>query len=309
MSDPIFSVIIPAHNAEATLRSTVASAQAQSIEDIQIIIVDDGSTDQTLKVMLELAGEDRRIRAISQMNSGVSAARNLGAKKARGRFLAFLDADDQWHPTKLAHHLAIHNADELIEASFAQVEFCPEKQGEISSGRSLSNTPFGYLDLCDVLIENAVCTTSNLVIDAATFEEFGGFDEELRYAEDQEILVRLIDHGILIKGVSVPLVRYRMSEDGLSCDFDAMLENWRSFALKWMSPADLKKAEAIYCRYIARRALRSGAEVSVARSFARQGLRADRRSFMAGGKRSLMTLGGAIVGGAMPAAVRRTVFA
>lgn len=309
MSNPTISVIIPAYNAATTLRSTVVSAQKQTIKNIQIIIVDDGSTDQTAQIMLELASEDSRIRAISRSNSGVSAARNFGAEIARGRLLAFLDADDQWQPDKLVHHLAIHEADELIDASFAKVAFCPEKNGEISDGRSVSATPYGYIDLSDVLVENAVCTTSNLVIDAVTFAEMGGFDEGLRYAEDQELLVRLIEQGRLIRGISACLVKYRMSEDGLSCDLEAMFHNWRSFAAKWLKSEELAKAEAIYCQYLTRRALRSGAEISVARSFARRGLQSDKQTFLSGGKRSLMTLGGAIAGGAMPAALRRSVFA
>ncbi|MEP2734876.1 MAG: glycosyltransferase family A protein [Erythrobacter sp.] len=309
MSNPTFSVIIPAYNAATTLRSTVESAQKQTIKNIQIIIVDDGSTDQTTQIMLELASEDPRIRAISQSNSGVSAARNFGAKMARGRLLAFLDADDQWQPDKLVYHLAIHEADELIDASFAKVAFCPEKNGEIVDGRSVSATPYGYIDLSDVLIENATCTTSNLVIDAVAFAEIGGFDESLRYAEDQELLVRLIEQGRLIRGISACLVKYRMSEDGLSCDFEAMLHNWRSFAAEWLGSEELAKAEAIYCRYLTRRALRSGAEISVARSLVRRGLRSDKQTFLSGGKRSLLTLSGAIAGGAMPAAMRRSVFA
>jgi len=100
-----------------------------------------------------------------------------------------------------------------------------------------------------------------------------------------------------------------MSEDGLSCDFESMLIGWRSFASEWLSPNDLAQGEAAYCRYLTRRALRSGADINVARSLARRGLEADRSGFMAGGGRSLLTLGGVVAGGAMPASLRRRVFA
>jgi glycosyltransferase involved in cell wall biosynthesis len=304
-----FSVVIPAYNAEATLRSTVASVLAQSDQDFEIVIVDDGSKDDTLKVMLDLAAMDWRIRIVSKPNAGVSATRNFGAQLAKGELLAFLDADDQWHSEKLACHRAFHDVDPLLVASFAKVEFAPDRNGELAQGRSYSNVPADYLDSGDVLVENAVCTTSNLVIDRAAFLELGGFDETMRYAEDQELLARLIGDGGLVRGIDQSLVRYRMSEDGLSCDFEAMLCNWRSFAARWIDGRDLAQAEATYCRYLTRRALRAGATIDVAWSFARRGLDADRQTFMAGGARSLLTLGGLVAGGAMPASLRRAVFA
>lgn len=304
-----FSVVIPAYNAAATLRSTVASIQAQTDQDFEIVIIDDGSTDETLKVMLDLGVMDWRIRLVSQPNSGVSATRNYGVSLAKGKLIAFLDADDQWDADKLARHRAMHARHLSLTASFATVEFAPERGGKLARGRTFSSVPSGYLDLSDVLVENVVCTTSNLVIARDAFVALGGFDETMRYAEDQELLARIIADGGMILGIDEPLVRYRMSEDGLSCDFEAMLIHWRRFASCWIEGNALAQAEATYCRYLTRRALRAGATMKVARSFARRGLKADRETFMAGGARSFLTLGGAIAGGALPASLRRAVFA
>ena len=132
---------------------------------------------------------------------------------------------------------------------------------------------------------------------------------QLVFVQDQELIARVIADGGLIQGLDRALVRYRMSEDGLSCDFEAMLSHWRRFASCWIDGAELAQAEATYCRYLTRRALRAGASTDVARSFAQRGLNADRDSFMAGGARSILTLCGAIAGGALPASLRRTVFA
>jgi len=309
MNKPTFSVIIPAYNAAKTLRSTVASVFAQSDQCFEIIIVDDGSTDDTLQVMLQIAAMDWRVRIISQPNSGVSATRNFGAKLAKGDYLAFLDADDQWTADKLARHRSLHEMDPLLEASFARVAFCPEQRGELGSDRTVSSVPLGSLEMEHVIAENAICTTSNLVIDSAVFAELGGFNEALRYAEDQELMARLIEYGSLVSGIQERLVRYRMSEDGLSCDFEAMLEAWRSFAAQWIDAKQLATAEALYCRYLARRALRAGVEVEVARSFARRGLAADRSAFVGTGGRGILTIGGVIAASAMPASMRRAVFA
>ncbi len=309
MLKPTFSVIIPAYNAVSTLQSTVESVLSQTIQDFEIIIIDDGSSDETMSVMLELAAQDQRIRTLSQPNSGVSATRNFGARLAKGRLLAFLDADDQWDADKLVHHLALHRSDDLLDASFAKVSFCPDQAGSLSKKRSQSKPPYGYLHLSDVLIENAVCTTSNLVVDAQLFEELGGFDEDMRYAEDQEFLARLIESGGLVRGTDTPLVNYRLSEDGLSCDFEAMLSNWRQFASEYLGEFELASAEATYCRYLARRALRAGAEMSVARNFVRRGMAADPKTFLSAGHRSALTMVGALAGSAVPLSVRRSLFA
>ncbi len=309
MSGIKFSVVIPAYNAEATLRSTVASVLVQTDQDFEVVIVDDGSTDDTLKVMLDLAAMDWRIRIVSQPNSGVSATRNYGVQLAKGELVAFLDADDQWLPEKLERHRALHDCDPLLVASFAKVEFAPERDGELAVGRSFSTVPEGYLDTADVVIENAVCTTSNLVIDREAFNQLNGFDETMRYAEDQEFLVRQIADGALVRGIGQTLVRYRMSEDGLSCDFEAMLENWQRFASYWLDEVEFAQAEAVYCRYLTRRALRAGATIHVARTFALRGLQADSGAFMAGGTRSILTLGGVVTGGAIPVSMRRAIFA
>jgi hypothetical protein len=103
---PVVSVIIPAWNAAATLAETVRSAAAQSHSTIEILIVDDGSTDATRSIAEGLAAADPRIRVLAQPNAGVAAARNAGLAQARGAWAAWLDADDLWHPAKLARQLA-----------------------------------------------------------------------------------------------------------------------------------------------------------------------------------------------------------
>ena len=309
MNEPYFSVVVAAYNAQETLRSCVESALAQSDDDLELIIIDDGSTDQTLKIAIQLSCQDSRVHVVSQPNSGPASARNSGARLAKGKFVAFLDADDAWHGDKLTKHWAIHDKDESLDASFAKVHFCPERNGEMVPGRTFSQMPDGYIKMCDILVENTICTTSNFVVSREVFEALGGFKEDMRFAEDQEFFARLVGGGGKIRGIEEPLVQYRMSEDGLSCDFDAMLSGWLSFASDWLTGIELAQAEAIYCRYLARRALRSGAKITVARAFARRGLNVHRASFLDGGMRSALTLGGVIFGAAMPASLRRTVFA
>ena len=101
----LISVIIPAFNATPTLTETVQSALRQSYPHIEVIVVDDGSTDGTIELAQKLASTDPRVRIIARSNEGVARARNHGIEAARGAFIAPLDADDLWHPEKLALQL------------------------------------------------------------------------------------------------------------------------------------------------------------------------------------------------------------
>lgn len=102
---PIASVIIAAFNAQRWIASSVASAQNQTLKEIEIIVIDDGSTDDTAAVVAGMAGADARIRLIRQRNAGVGAARNTGIRSSNGMFIAPLDADDVWESEKLERQL------------------------------------------------------------------------------------------------------------------------------------------------------------------------------------------------------------
>ncbi len=99
----LISVVVPVYNAERFLRKTVESICAQTDENYEIILVDDGSGDSSLSLCRELAGEDSRIRVLTQKNAGPSAARNAGVREARGEYISFVDADDLIYPDMLAN--------------------------------------------------------------------------------------------------------------------------------------------------------------------------------------------------------------
>jgi glycosyltransferase involved in cell wall biosynthesis len=103
----LVSVVIPAYNAETTLDDTLRSVRHQSYANLEIIIVDDGSTDNTLRVAKMHASTDARIRIMSQANAGVAAARNAGWQSSQSDFIAFVDADDLWEPTKIEKQLTV----------------------------------------------------------------------------------------------------------------------------------------------------------------------------------------------------------
>jgi glycosyltransferase involved in cell wall biosynthesis len=103
---PLTSVVVPAYNAELFLERTLHSALRQTHSNLEVIVVDDGSTDKTRAIAEVVAANDDRVRILSVPNGGVAKARNIGIAEANGEFVAFLDADDLWHPTKIELQLA-----------------------------------------------------------------------------------------------------------------------------------------------------------------------------------------------------------
>ncbi len=306
---PHFSIVVPVYNASATIEETIASVREQEVTDFELILIDDGSTDDSLSKMLRLACQDQRIRLISQDNGGVSEARNQGIAMARGELVAFLDADDIWHPEKLSMHRSAHAADTELVASYAQIVFLEADEGPHPRGHTTSTVPDGPLTIRQIIGENPVCTTSNLVVRRDALERIGGFESGMDYAEDQEWLARAVSLGARIMGLPPLLVGYRLSPDGLSVNLDAMYDGWRTLAHAYADGEDLAAAEALYCRYLARRALRSGANAAAARRYALRGLALDHQAFLADVKRGGATLAAAIAAPLIPAPVRRRVFA
>jgi len=104
---PLVSAIVPAYNAAKTIDETLRSVRAQTYRNLEIIVVDDGSKDETAAIAEAHAGQDPRLRVIRQNNAGVAAARNAGILAARAEFVAPVDADDIWAPAKIARQLSL----------------------------------------------------------------------------------------------------------------------------------------------------------------------------------------------------------
>src|SRR5689334_21674594 len=105
-SEPLVSVVIPAYNAGSTIKATIISVLNQTLSDIEVLVIDDGSTDNTADIVAAFSDTDKRISIIRSVNQGVARARNLGIEKSRGQYIAFVDADDIWHQTKLEKQCA-----------------------------------------------------------------------------------------------------------------------------------------------------------------------------------------------------------
>lgn len=304
---PLISVIIPVYNAAATLEQTIAALQAQSFTDWEAILVEDGSSDESLQVAEMLRDEDPRLTLLHNPGKGPSIARNFGALScAKGEILAFCDADDLWEPGKLAD-VAKALAKGDVDAVFGVTGFFRDDPAEI---RSRSTMPAGPVTVSMLMGENPVCTLSNLSLRRSVFAALGGFRKDMVHNEDLEFLIRLVGRGNRLEGIDADHVRYRLSPCGLSADLDAM-RTGREEALRTaarLGHAPEPRAEAIHLRYLARRALRLGAPTALVRRLVIEGCRANARAFLLPARRGALIALAAIILPLLPRAMRRALF-
>jgi glycosyltransferase involved in cell wall biosynthesis len=161
----------------------------QTWRDLELIVVDGASTDGTVDVLRRLAAADARVRLVlNDLPEGVSAARNQGARLARGKYLAFQDSDDAWHPEILARQMEALGRRPRARLCYAGVRRTLPS-GTYLRPPSWNGTVEG--DLHRQLLRASLITTPALVVERALFDEVGGFDERLRFNEDWDLAVRL----------------------------------------------------------------------------------------------------------------------
>jgi glycosyltransferase involved in cell wall biosynthesis len=210
---PHVSVIIPAYNAAAYIADTVNSALAQTYRDLEVIVVDDGSTDGTLKA-LEPFGD--RVRVHQQPNGGVAKARNTGVGLAQGAYIAFLDADDLWLPHKLEMQLDGSDAPMTFTDRFNIGE-----RGELPELQSLVTPMKGGDIFVDLMREGNFITNTSVMMRRDLFEKMGGFYTGLNGTEDWDLWIRIAERH-QIGFIAEPLVRYRFHAGGISRNFTKM---------------------------------------------------------------------------------------
>jgi len=222
---PTLSIVIPAYNVARYIAPAVSSALDQTRPDFEAIVVDDGSTDDTARVVAQLAERrrDPRLRIVRQTNRGLAGARNTGIQQARGRFVGFLDGDDAWHPEKAERHLALMEADPTIGISFSHSEYVQEDGA--TTGRLLV-ADVSRPTLADMVRRNHVGNGSTPIVRKECFERAGLFREELRSCEDYELWCRILHRtDFRIALVPAALTRYRLRETSLLFTFDRFLQN------------------------------------------------------------------------------------
>ena len=202
MSNPLVSIIIPAYNSEKYIAETLTSVLSQAYRPIEIIVVDDGSTDKTAKILkgcqTDKTNESSEINLtyIYQQNSGPSKARNTGIKAAKGEYIAFLDADDLWTKTKLEKQVNYMTNNSDVSLVFGDMSVFDSKGIIIDS----SFKKYGYpqcdegrkvLNAFENLLERNYISTGTVFLKKGCFNKAGYFDESIRHGEDYDLWLRV----------------------------------------------------------------------------------------------------------------------
>lgn len=220
---PLVTVVVPVYNGARFLAETLASVLAQRDCEIDLVVVDDGSTDESPKIVARFGD---RVRALRQANAGVAAARNTGAAGARGTYLAFLDQDDVWEPDLVASLVAAleHRPENVL--AFAD-SWIVDARGGAHGRRSRFLRPVAG-DVFAALIPRNFVPVETALLRTETWRALDGFDRELRYLEDWELCLRAARKGPFAY-VDRPLARYRVHARNLSHDVEPLLRE--GFAL------------------------------------------------------------------------------
>ncbi|NJN29045.1 MAG: glycosyltransferase family 2 protein [Synechococcales cyanobacterium RM1_1_8] len=272
---PKVSIIIPAYNALEYLPQALASVDNQGFNDFEVIIINDGSSDG-IEEWFKQHIQDAKYRLITQTNQGISGARNRGVQASQGDYIAFLDADDMWAPSKLEQQVACldHNpTTALVHTWLAMVDVTGKATGRVLQSQAQGQV---YESL---LLQNDVACAS-VMVRRHCFEQVGEFDRDLLSMEDWDMWIRMAQH-YQFAVIPEALTFYRQVPTSLTKDcrqmeraFDLVIE--KSFQA---APAALKGLRPLTCGYanfcLAWKALQSVAQdARLASHYHLKGLRA-----------------------------------
>ncbi len=224
MKDKV-SIIIPVYNAEKYIRETVASVKAQTYENWELLLVEDGSFDASRQLLTEMTEKenDERVRLICQENSGVAKARNKGLSEATGRFVSYLDADDLWSADKLEKQLAFME-EKQAAFSFTGYEFANEEGKGTGKIVKVPET-LSYRQA----LKNTTIFTSTVMFDTEKIEK-----DKLKMpvikSEDTALWFSVLRTGHTAYGLNENLVRYRRGGESLSSNkLEALKRIWNLY--------------------------------------------------------------------------------
>jgi glycosyltransferase involved in cell wall biosynthesis len=250
-SMPRVSVLVAAYNAEDYLREALASVSAQTYDDWEVVVADDGSTDATAVIAEGAGGRVRLVRSAG--NEGPGPARNLAARHAGGELFATLDADDLWEPGYLARKL------EAYDAARARGEAVAVVGCDASLLGPDGYDALTYLDYVGrvprpgvAALLRANCVYNSILVEASVFAAAGGYTGELRSSEDHDLLLRIAEagHGILV--IEEPLAVYRVRASSASDHSATLAQTTRMVFERAIARGALTPAQ----RIIARRSIR-----------------------------------------------------
>jgi glycosyltransferase involved in cell wall biosynthesis len=233
LEDSLVSVIVPVRNGERFVSRTLISALAQTYDPIEVVVVDDGSTDRTATLVEAVAARDNRLRQFRTQKAGVAAARNLAISQARGKLIAPLDADDLWHPEKIARQVRLMQSSSpkvgLVYCGSIKIDeddFLTWLPPAVHQP-AVATTPQGRV-MAELALRNFIGNSSSPLIKRSCIDEVGGYDQNLQPhgAEDWKLYLALSE---ICEFAAIPewLVGYRQWTGSLSRDVTAMAQSMK----------------------------------------------------------------------------------
>ena len=218
------SIIVPSYNSAQYLPEALESALCQTYQDYEIIVIDDGSTDQTKDIVQGFAADHpEKIRYIYQENKGLAVARNTAIKHARGKFLALLDSDDKWLPERLEYTVKAIESDDAVGLAYCDITYVDEAGTPLGSperdSRYLSGNIFEYIFLRKVHI-----VSPSVIFRKSCCDQVGGFDENLARlgCEDRDLWLRISQQYKAVY-VDKVLALYRVRKTSMSRKREKMM--------------------------------------------------------------------------------------
>jgi glycosyltransferase involved in cell wall biosynthesis len=218
---PRVSIITPAFNAARFLHETIESVRSQTFEDWELLIIDDGSTDETVSIVERYVRIDPRIRLLRQPNAGPSSARNRGMSAARGELFAFLDSDDQWLPEFLEHQVAVFGKHPETSLVTTNAYFLGGPLHGRTRRRAIDDYPVLTLEQ---IIADDLAVFIMTVFRRTVYERIGGLDEAQWASEDYDFWIRAALAGFVFRASTQPLALYRRHAGSLSANSARMLK-------------------------------------------------------------------------------------
>ncbi|MFA6236345.1 MAG: glycosyltransferase [Bacteriovorax sp.] len=224
----LVSVIIPTYNRSNVLTRAISSVQGQSYKHFEIIVVDDGSTDDTHEQLLPLI-ESGKIKYFAYENQGVSAARNAGVENSVGELIAFLDSDDEWLPHKLQEQIDYFSANPHIKIVYGEELWF--RKGKRVNQKLIHKKSGGWI--FEACVAQCLIAPSSVMLERELFLQMEGFDESFQVCEDYDLWLKissLLEIGFIENPV---IIKHGGHDDQLSAKYPAM-DFWRLKSMHWI---------------------------------------------------------------------------
>lgn len=215
----LVSIVMPVYNSEEYLEEAVESCLTQTYQNIEIIAVNDGSTDSSQEILERLAMADHRIKILKQANEGSASARNVGIKSSKGDLIALLDSDDIMFPERIEIQKSFLDKHPDIHIVSSLANYIDRDNRVIGRNYTYINS---IADCVEHIRNDKIifCLQSGILMRKMSFEQVGGYQNDLRYAQDIDLINRMVEGGLYLIVLPKILVSYRIHNQSVMSKFN-----------------------------------------------------------------------------------------